>query len=120
MSHVVTLRTKVHDPAAIAAACKRLGLAEPVHGKARLYSGEAEGLLLHLPGWTYPAVIDTASGVVAYDNDQGRWGDQRHLDGYLQAYAVEKAKLEARRRGLQFSEQSLSDGSTKVQIVEAY
>ena len=118
MSHVVSLQTRVHDPAAIAAACRRLGLAEPVHGKARLYGGEAEGLLLELPGWRYAAVIDTASGVVAYDNFSGRWGEQRHLNGFLQAYAVERAKLEARKKGFQVSEQSLQDGSIKVQIIE--
>ncbi len=119
MSHLVSIVTKVRDPAAIAAACRRLGLNEPVHGKARLYSGEAEGLLLQLPGWRYPAVIETASGVVAYDNFQGRWGDQARLDRFLQAYAVELAKLEARKKGYQVSEQSLQDGSIRVQIIEA-
>jgi hypothetical protein len=62
MSHIVTIQTRVHDQAAIAAACKRLGLAEPIRGKAKLYSGEAEGLLLYLPGWRYPAVIDAVTG----------------------------------------------------------
>src|SRR6202011_1743018 len=94
MSHIVTIQTRVHDPAAVAAACKRLGLAEPVQGKARLYSGEAEGLLLQLPGWRYPAVVDVAAGSVRYDNFNNRWGEQQHLDRFLQAYAVEKAKLE--------------------------
>ena len=50
MSHIVQIETKLHDPAAIAAACRRLGLAEPVHGTARLYGGEATGLLVQLPG----------------------------------------------------------------------
>jgi uncharacterized protein DUF1257 len=119
MSHVVTLQTRVYDPAAIAAACRRLGLAEPAHGKARLYGGEAEGLLLQLPGWRYPAVIDTTSGVVRYDNFENRWGEQQHLDRFLQRYAVEKAALEARRKGYQVSEQALQDGSIKVHIIEA-
>jgi hypothetical protein len=117
--HNVTIATRVHDPAAVVAACKRLGLAEPVHGKAKLYSGEAEGLLLQLPGWRYPAVINAASGEVRYDNFQGRWGEQQHLDRFLQIYAVEKAKIEARKRGCQVSEQALQDGSVKVQIIEA-
>ncbi len=114
----MTVQTRVHDPAAVAAACKRLNLAEPVHGKARLYSGEAEGLLLQLPGWRYPAVIDTTSGQVRYDNFQGRWGEQSHLDRFLQIYAVEKAKLECRKKGYVVSEQSLQDGSVKLQIIE--
>ena len=118
MSHVATLHTRIHDPAAITAACKRLGLAEPVHGKARLYSGEAEGLLLQLPDWRYPAVINVLTGLVRYDNFENRWGDQQHLDRFLQMYAVERAKLEARKKGHQVSEQSLQDGSIKVQIIE--
>jgi hypothetical protein len=119
MSHIVTIKTRLHDPAAIVAACKRLGLVEPIQGKAQLYSGSAEGLLLQLPGWHYPAVIDMATGQVRYDNFQGHWGEQQHLDRFLQAYAVEKAKLEARKKGYTVNEQSLQDGSIKLNIIEA-
>lgn len=118
MSHIVTISTKVHDPVAIAAACTRLGLAAPTQGTAQLYSGEAKGLLVQLPGWQYPAVIDTASGTIQYDNFGGHWGDQVHLNRFLQSYAVEKCRLEARKNGLQISEQSLQDGSIRLQIVE--
>ena len=118
MSHIVTVHTRIHDPAAIAAACNRLNLPVPVQGKAKLYSGEAEGLLLHLPGWRYPAVIDTASGIVAYDNFSGRWGEQSHLDRFLQAYATERVKQECRKKGYAVTEQSLQDGSVKLQIIE--
>ncbi len=117
MSHIVTIATKVNDPAAVAAACQRLGLAEPVHGTAGLYSGEATGLLVQLPGWQYPAVIETTSGSIQFDNFAGRWGEQKHLDRFLQMYAVEKAKLEARKKGYQVSEQALQNGSIKVQII---
>lgn len=120
MSHIVQISTQVRDPAAVAAACSRLGLAAPVHGTAELYSGEATGLLLQLPGWEYPVVIDVTTGVCKYDNYEGAWGEQKHLDGFLQAYAVEKAKLEARKRGHQISEEQLADGSIKLQIQEAY
>ena len=85
MSHIVTIRTEVRDPAAVAAACRRLGLPEPVHGTAKLFEGEATGLLVRLPGWLYPAVVDTATGRVRYDNYNGRWGRQEHLDRFLQA-----------------------------------
>jgi hypothetical protein len=118
MSHVVTIQTLVHDPAAVAAACQRLDLAPPRQGTARLYSGEAEGLLVQLPGWRYPVVIDTLSGAVRYDNFAQRWGEQRHLDRFLQIYAVEKARLEARKKGYAVSEQALQDGSIKLQILE--
>jgi len=46
------------------------------------------------------------------------WGDQVQLDRFLQAYAVEKAALEARKLGHTVSEQLLADGSIKLQIVE--
>jgi hypothetical protein len=118
MSHIVTIETRVHDPAAVAAACTRLGLAAPVQGTAKLYGGEATGLLVQLPGWQYPAVIDTLTGNVRFDNFEGRWGDPQHLDKFVQMYSVEKAKLEARKRGYTVSEQSLQDGSIKVQIIE--
>jgi len=73
MSHLVTIQTKIHDPAAVAAACTRMGLAAPVQGTAKLYSGQAEGLIVQLPGWQYPTVIDTLSGTVRYDNFSGNW-----------------------------------------------
>src|SRR5437762_5920113 len=106
MSHVVTIQTKVHDAAAVAAACRRLGLAAPVRGAARLYSGEAEGLIVQFPGWKYPAVIDPLTGAVRYDNFNGHWGDQAQLDRFLQMYAVEKATLEAHKRGCTVTEQA--------------
>jgi hypothetical protein len=68
MSHVVTVHTKVHDHAAVSAACQRLKLPAPSHGTAKLFSGEATGLLVQLPGWRYPTVIDTLTGTINYDN----------------------------------------------------
>ncbi len=44
------------------------------------------------------------------------WGDQAQLDRLLQMYAVEKAKLEANRRGHTVTEQALADGSIKLTI----
>jgi hypothetical protein len=44
------------------------------------------------------------------------WGDPSKLDALLQMYAVEKAKIEARKKGHTVSEQSLSDGSIKLTI----
>ena len=120
MSHLVTVQTKVHDPVAVAAACQRLNLAPPQQGSARLFSGEAQGLLVQLPGWQYPVGIDTLSGVIHYDNFEGRWGDQEQLDRFLQLYAVERAKLEARKKGYTVSEHSLQDGSIKLNIIEGH
>jgi hypothetical protein len=118
MSHVVTVQAKVRDPVAVAAACQRLGLTAPVEGTTRLYSGEATGLLVQLPSWLYPVVIDTASGELRYDNYNGVWGEQAHLDRFLQVYAVEVVKLEARKKGYQVTEQALQDGAIRLQVIE--
>lgn len=75
MSHIVTVKTEIRDPAAVRAACKRLRLGDPVQGKTRLFSGEVSGLAVQLPDWQYPVVCDTASGQVRFDNHHGRWGD---------------------------------------------
>ena len=116
MSHLVTIKTKVHDPGAVAAACDRLKLAPPVEGSAQLFSGEVRGFIVRLPGWQYPVAIDTHTGTVQFDNFEGQWGEQKELDRLLQAYAVEKAKIEARRKGMTCNETLLQDGSIKLQI----
>jgi hypothetical protein len=116
VSHIVEIRTEVRDPAAVAAACRRLGLPGPAHGTASLFSGEAAGLLVRLPGWLYPVVADTATGALKYDNFDQAWGAQAHLDRFLQMYAVEKARIEARKRGHAVAEQTLPDGSIKLTV----
>ena len=116
MSHIVSIHTEVRDPLAVASACKRLGLPEPVPGTARLFEGEASGLLVRLPGWLYPVVCDTASGTVRFDNYNQQWGRQEQLDRLLQMYAVEKARIEAAKAGHRVFEQSLADGSIMLTI----
>ena len=116
MSHIVSIQTEVRDAAAVRAACKRLSLAEPVKGKTRLFSGEVSGLAVKLPDSQYPVVADISTGQLKFDNFNGLWGDQQHLDRFLQAYAYEKAKIEARKRGHTVTEQQLSDGSIKLTI----
>ena len=116
MSHIVQIQTQIRDPVAIQAAAQRLGLAVPVQGTAKLYAGQATGWLVQLPGWTYPLVCDTATGTIRYDNFNGIWGEPQQLDRFKQAYAVEKAKLEARRKGHSVLEQPLTDGAIKLTI----
>jgi hypothetical protein len=71
---------------------------------------------VQLPGWHYPVVVDTGSGEVRFDNYNGAWGSQSELDKLLQAYAVEKTRVEARRQGHTLTEQRLTDGSIKLTI----
>jgi len=116
MSHIVTIKTQVRDPIAIQSACERLKLPAPVFGKARLFTSEATGWQVKLPEWLYPVVCETDRGEIKFDNFNGRWGEQAKLEMFLQIYAVEKAKLEARKSGHSVSEQQLADGSIRVQI----
>ncbi len=71
---------------------------------------------MKLPGWNYPVVFDLTTGQVAFDNYNGRWGEQSKLGALLQMYAVEKSKIEARKRGHTVTEQALADGSIKLTI----
>ena len=116
MSHIVTIQTEVRDANAVQAACRRLGLEQPEHRAVRLFSGEATGLAVQLPDWRYPVVCQTESGQLQYDNFSGNWGEQRHLDAFLQAYAVERCRLEVRRKGHSLTETQLPDGSIKLTV----
>ena len=116
MSHIVTIQTQVRDEAAVFAACRRRQLAEPVQGQHRLFSSEVEGLAVQLRNWHYPVVCQLESGELQYDNFGGRWGEQRELDGFIQAYAVERTRIEARQRGHTITEQALADGSIKLTV----
>ncbi len=116
MSHVVQIQTEIRDPVAIRAACSRLSLPEPVLGETKLFNTSAVGWAVRLPDWLYPVICDVATAKIAFDNFGGRWGEQRQLDRFLQGYAVEKAKIEARKRGHSVTEQALHDGSVKLTI----
>lgn len=116
MSHVVQIQTEIRDPVAIQAVCVRLSLPEPVFGETKLFSNSAVGWAVRLPDWKYPVVCDVTTAKIAFDNFGGRWGEQKQLGLFLQRYAVEKARIEARRKGHTVTEQSLTDGSIKLTI----
>ena len=116
MSHIVQIQTEIRDPVALAAACARLGLPKPMRRTVRLFSAEATGLAVELPGWQYPVVCQTETGRVQYDNFGGRWGDQTQLDRLTQIYSVEKCRIEAHKKGYSVSERTLHDGSILVQL----
>ncbi|OYP34002.1 hypothetical protein CGZ80_17580 [Rhodopirellula sp. MGV] len=101
---------------AVRAACNRLSLNSRAPGEFPLYRHTASGQPVFLRGWRYPVVFDLATGKSSYDNFEGHWGDPKRLDEFMQAYAVEKAKIEARKQGYSVSEQLLTDGSIKVTV----
>ena len=116
MSHIVEIKTEVRDEQAVKAACTRLQLPTPENKTCRLFNATATGLCVQLPGWSYPVVANLTTGQLQYDNYNGHWGEQKHLNSFLQAYAVEKARIEARKKGHTCSETRLEDGSIKLTI----
>jgi hypothetical protein len=116
VSHIVTVKTQVLDAAAVHAACQRLRLPQPVQGTHRLFTNQATGLAVQLPKWRFPVVCDVGTGQLHYDNFKGHWGEQAKLDQFRQAYAVEKAKIEARKKGHVVTEQALADGGIKLTV----
>ena len=116
MSHIVEIKTEIRDEQAVRSACTRLQLAAPEHKTVRLFNATATGLCVQLPGWNYPVVASLETGQLQYDNYGGHWGEQSRLNKFLQAYAVEKAKIEARKKGHMVTETALQDGSIRVTI----
>ncbi len=119
MSHLVTIQTQIRDPVTLEAACRRLQLPMPLLGTTKLFLTEATGWQVQLRDWRYPVVCDTERGQLHYDHFEGRWGAVSHLHALMQSYAVEKTKLEARLAGHTAIEQTLADGSVRVQIAVA-
>jgi hypothetical protein len=114
MSHTATISIEVKDEIVVQNALTRLGYTAE-QGEVRLYDGTtARGLVVKLPGWNYPIVINTEEewvetlddgttvkrkGRIYSDNYNGSWGDQARLDEFMQIYGVEKATFEAQQKG---------------------
>lgn len=102
MSHTMNIEIELHDRAALEAACQRLGV-RMIEGIHRLYQTVEEGIGICLPGWKYPVVVKD-DGSVAYDNYGGSWGNISEFNKLRAYYGVEKAKIEARKRGYSVQE----------------
>ena len=116
MSHTVTIKTKITDLAAIQSACQRLKLPQPTQGEVRLFDRIATGIGVQLDGWRFPICVES-DGNLLFDNFGGFWGVPEKLDQFQQAYAVEKAKLEARKQGYTCQESVLADGSVRLSVM---
>jgi hypothetical protein len=116
MSHVVQIQTQVRSATAVRAGCKRLGLDVPVEGEVKLFTETVSGLAVRLRDWRYPVVFNVTTGESKFDNYEGRWGKQERLNEFLQAYAIEATKIEARRKGYSVFEHALADGSVKLTV----
>lgn len=111
MSHIVKIQAKITDETAVLSAAEAMGLEHPHYEKdVKVYQARKTGLCVDLPGWTYPIVIDLATGDVSYDNYNGHWGKISELEKFTQAYAVEKVKLDAYANSFMVEETVVEEG----------
>ena len=95
MSHIVEIQTQVRDAEAVRAACQRLHLPAFVERTVKLFSGEATGLAIELPGWRYLVVAQCETGQLAYEDFEGRWGEQRDSADFCRV--TRRKKCESRQ-----------------------
>ena len=116
MSHIVTIKTEVRDPPGRRG---RMPAARPARADRRrrcALQRRGRWAARDAPRLALPGRLRHRQRRACYDNYGGSWGLQEHLDRFLQRYAVEKAGIEARKRGHSVVEQVLVDGSIKVTI----
>ena len=115
MSHTMNIETEIHDISVLATVCSKLNL-NMEQGEHRLYDGTvAKGVAVRLPGWRYPAVVGD-DGRISYDNYNGSWGKQGELGKLTAHYGLEKAKVEARRKGYSVFESVADNGNLQLKI----
>ena len=116
MSHTVDMKINLTDAKALEKACNRLGVRFDKEEKnVKLYNSTEKGMAVHLKDWKYPVVIQK-DGTVKMDNYGGSWGKQERLTELQAHYGLEKAKIEAMRKGYQTSESVDKDGNLKLTI----
>lgn len=122
MSHFTTVQTRIHDVAALRAACSEMGLALHENAEARGFGpNTAKGdLVIRLKG-PYDIALNRLSDG-SYGLTADWWGGHveketgRNCGRLLQLYAAHKTRIEARRKGLTCRRQMLGDGSIKIII----
>ena len=134
MSHTATIDIDVQDSTVVIKAAERLGYDVKAQGEVRLYDGTvARGIVVQLPEWKYPIVIDTEcewtdvledgsevtrKGKVYSDNYNGSWGQQSYMDEFRQIYGVEKAEFEAEQAGYTWNEDIVLHPETGEEEIE--
>lgn len=120
MSHTSKIKgAKISDKEVMDAACDRLELPAPKENQdVKFYSGnKAHGTAVQLPNWKYAIVVDE-NGDIQFDNYGGSWGDQKEIDRFRQAYAIEAGCKIAREQGLRVTEETLENGSIRLEARE--
>lgn len=122
MSHWTTIQTQIKDIEALRAACAELNLCLVENAQARGYgdnrlkaqyvirlNGPYDIALNRQPDSSYSLVADQWNGHV--EAEVGR-----NFGRLLQLYAVHKATIEARKRGLSIQRKQLQTGAIQLTI----
>ena len=118
MSHTMNIAIEMKDLMAVKSAAKRLGL-KTWEGEVTLFSSKENGFAVALPNWEYPIVIKADGKGIAYDNYNGRWGEEKELKKFQAFYGLEKAKREALKKGYRTYEsvnEVTKEISLKIQV----
>lgn len=97
MPRVVTIQTRLHDPLAVAAACRRLGLPSPVLREVCLAGHVIHGYLIELANGHTPVVLDTLTGLLRRLCEEGEQCPERHWNRFHRCYVAEKGRRLARQ-----------------------
>ena len=85
--------TTVHDPAALAATCRQLGLRPPEEGAGRGAGRAVFGWVVRLPGLHAPVVFDTLTGLAAYHPRDNAFGPYARIMRFVRRYYEVRAGL---------------------------
>lgn len=115
MSHVIELKIKLSDPAALRDAAQVLGLELTESQTVSFYSASVTGTAIRLPEWRYPVIVE-ADGTVRYDNYDGRWGDIATLNNLVQEYTAQIVESQARAAGQYAWREEREDGTLVLRV----
>jgi len=122
MSHWTTVQTQIRDTEALRAACAELNLALLENTEARGYGNNRHKgqFVIQLNGPYDIALVRQTDGSFSLLTD---WWDGhverevgRNFGRLLQLYAVHKAAIEARKRGLSIQRKQLQNGAITLTI----
>jgi len=122
MSHWTTVQTQIRDIDALRAACAELNLALLENTEARGYGNNRHKgqFVIRLNGPYDIALVRQTDGSFSLLTD---WWDGhverevgRNFGRLLQLYAVHKAAIEARKRGLSIQRKQLQNGAITLTI----
>src|SRR3972149_7573705 len=115
MSHTMNLQVNITDLDALQRAVESMGGKIGKEGTHRLYgSNRVKGKKIDLPGWKYPIVLKE-DGSLSYDRYQSK-PDAARIEELKAEYGLEKAKIEARRRGYSIQESVDETGNKELTI----